>query len=133
MKAVGGGVGGLILLIIVVLLGGDPGAVLNTNTASFEGTPLSAEEEQELAKKSEKAEKVIEDRLLNAYKRIRENANNGLAVVRVERDSCGGCFNNIPPQRQMDISTHKKIIVCEHCGRILVDEVIHNQVVGDIK
>ena len=84
-------------------------------------TQETQKEEGDLVKKSEKAEKIIEDRLLSAYKRIRENAVNGLAVVTVERDSCGGCFNKIPPQRQMDIKSHKKIIVCEHCGRILVD------------
>ncbi|MAY84724.1 MAG: hypothetical protein CMP59_11370 [Flavobacteriales bacterium] len=78
-------------------------------------------EEKELLKKSKKAEEVIEDRLLTAYKRIRDNARNGLAVVPVERSACGGCFNKIPPQRQLDISTHKKVIVCEHCGRILID------------
>ena len=78
-------------------------------------------EEEKLIKKSEKAEKVIEDRLITAYKRIRENARNGLAVVTIKRDSCGGCFNKIPPQRQMDIKNHKKVLVCEHCGRILVD------------
>lgn len=78
-------------------------------------------EEQDLLKKSKEAETHIESRLLNAYKRIRHNVLNGLAVVTVERDACGGCFNKIPPQTQMDIRTHKKIIVCEHCGRILVD------------
>ena len=78
-------------------------------------------EEGKLLKKSEKAEKVIEDRLITAYKRIRSNARNGLAVVTIKRDSCGGCFNKIPPQRQMDIKNHKKVLVCEHCGRILVD------------
>ena len=71
--------------------------------------------------KSEKAEKVIEERLLTAYKRVRDNARNGLAVVPVERSACGGCFNKIPPQRQLDINSHKKVIVCEHCGRILID------------
>jgi len=81
-------------------------------------------EEKKLVSKSNKAEKVIEERLLTAYKRIRGNARNGLAVVSVERDSCGGCFNKIPPQRQMDIRLHKKIIICEHCGRILVDPEI---------
>lgn len=78
-------------------------------------------EEDALIKKSKQAEAHIEDRLLNAYKRIRQNVRNGLAVVSVERDACGGCFNKIPPQRQLDIRTHKKIIVCEHCGRVLVD------------
>ena len=69
-------------------------------------------------------EKRIEDRLLTAYKKIRKNARNGLAVVSVERDACGGCFNQIPPQRQLDIRSRKKIIVCEYCGRILVDKDI---------
>lgn len=81
-------------------------------------------EEQSLLKKSKTSEAMIEDRLLNAYKRIRANVMNGLAVVSVERDACGGCFNKIPPQRQLDIQTHKKLIVCEHCGRILVDAEI---------
>ena len=66
----------------------------------------------------------IEERLYAAYKRIRSNAINGLAVVTVQRDSCGGCFNHIPPQRQMDIRLRKKIIVCEYCGRLLVDPEI---------
>ncbi len=79
-------------------------------------------EEKELLKLSEKAAEAIEDRLLNAYKRIRSNTRNGLAVVRVERDACGGCFNKIPPQKQLDIRMNKKILVCEHCGRIMVDE-----------
>ena len=78
-------------------------------------------EEKSLIKQSEKAEEIMEERLLTAYKRIRSNARNGLAVVTVARDACGGCFNNIPPQRQMDIRMRKKIIVCEYCGRILVD------------
>lgn len=81
-------------------------------------------DEKELLEKSEDNEQYIEDRLLTAYKRIRSNARNGLAVVAVERDACGGCFNKIPPQRQLDIRMHKKIIVCEYCGRILVDETI---------
>jgi uncharacterized protein len=81
-------------------------------------------EEAELTKQSKSAENVIEDRLLVAYKRIRGGAINGLAVVKIERDSCGGCFNQIPPQRQLDISLRKKVIVCEHCGRILVDNLI---------
>ncbi len=78
-------------------------------------------EEKSLSKESKKAEEVIEGRLLTAYKRVRGSARNGLAVVPVERSACGGCFNKIPPQRQLDINSHKKVIVCEHCGRILVD------------
>ncbi|HUX95855.1 MAG TPA: C4-type zinc ribbon domain-containing protein [Bacteroidales bacterium] len=81
-------------------------------------------EEEGLYKKSEKVESIIEERLLTAYKRIRSNARNGLAVVPVQRDACGGCFNQIPPQRQLDIKSRKKIIVCEYCGRILVDDEI---------
>lgn len=78
-------------------------------------------EEKLLHKKSKSAENEIEDRLLNAYTRLRKNARNGLAVVQVQRDACGGCHSKIPPQRQLDIKTFKKIIVCEHCGRILID------------
>jgi len=78
-------------------------------------------EEEDLMIESEKRGKEIEARLINAYRRIRSNSRNGLAVVPIERDACGGCFNKIPPQRQLDIKTHKKIIVCEHCGRVLVD------------
>ncbi|MBM3185456.1 MAG: hypothetical protein FJZ67_04085 [Bacteroidetes bacterium] len=77
-------------------------------------------DEDKLLKASDDAKKKIESRLVFAYNRLRENAKNGLAVVQVVRDSCGGCFNKIPPQRQLDIVTKKKIIVCEHCGRILV-------------
>ncbi len=85
-------------------------------------------EENTLLKKSEMYSKMIEDRLLIAYQRIRKNARNGLAVVQIERDACNGCFNKIPPQHQLDIKMHKKIIVCEYCGRILVDDNIANQV-----
>ncbi len=81
-------------------------------------------EEEELKSRSEKFAELIDPRLLTAYKRIRKNARNGLAVVTVERDACGGCFNKIPPQRQLDIRSRKKIIVCEYCGRILVDSEI---------
>lgn len=78
-------------------------------------------EEERLKSKSKEIEKHIDERLLSAFKRIRKNARNGLAVVTVARDACGGCFNKIPPQRQLDIQLRKKIIVCEYCGRILVD------------
>jgi hypothetical protein len=81
-------------------------------------------EEEVLDKKSGELQTKIEERLLTAYKRIRVNARNGLAVVSVQRDACGGCFNQIPPQRQLDIKSRKKIIVCEYCGRILVDDEI---------
>jgi len=84
-------------------------------------------EEASLMKDSAKAEKVIDERLLNAYKRIRSKVSNGLAVVSVERNACGGCFSEIPPQRQLDIRMHKKVIVCEHCGRIMVDSNIFEE------
>jgi len=90
-------------------------------------TDIVAETEKEeslLLEKSLENQRIIEERLLFAYKKIRKNARNGLAVVVVERDACGGCFNKIPPQRQLDIRIHKKIIVCEYCGRILVDPEI---------
>jgi len=118
--------------------------VLQTSTANLEGRKadlvakkdelagIIAETEKDeagLLKESLTAEDVIEERLLVAYKRIRGGAINGLAVVKIERDSCGGCFNSIPPQRQLDISLRKKVIVCEHCGRILVDNEIENAAV----
>ncbi|MCT4664260.1 MAG: C4-type zinc ribbon domain-containing protein [Flavobacteriales bacterium] len=81
-------------------------------------------DEKKLNRELAKAEKVIDDRLLKAYKRLRDNLTNRMAVVKVERDACGGCYSKIPPQRQLDIATHKKIIVCEHCGRVLIDEAI---------
>ncbi|HWD87105.1 MAG TPA: C4-type zinc ribbon domain-containing protein [Mucilaginibacter sp.] len=91
-------------------------AELGTITAETE------KEENELLAEADAASKNIEERLLTAYSRLRNNAKNGLAVVTIQRDSCSGCFNQIPPQRQSDIRQRKKIIVCEHCGRILVDE-----------
>ena len=84
-------------------------------------------EEEQLLQRSAECEKLVEDRLLVAYKRIRKNARNGLAVVGIFDEACGGCFNRIPPQHQLDICTHKKIIVCEYCGRILVDKGIIEQ------
>ena len=77
--------------------------------------------EEELKEKAKVLEMKIESRLLASFKRIRKNARNGLGIVYVQRDACGGCFNKIPPQRQLDIKMHKKVIVCEYCGRILVD------------
>ena len=85
---------------------------------------IIVETKQEVERLREEAKNIetkIEPRLLQAFKRIRKNARNGLAVVYIERDACGGCFNKIPAQRQLDIRLRKKIIVCEHCGRILVD------------
>ena len=79
------------------------------------------EEEDKLKAKARDLETKIEERLLNSFKRIRKNARNGLGIVYVQRDACGGCFNKIPPQRQLDIKMHKKVIVCEYCGRIMID------------
>ena len=78
-------------------------------------------EEEKLREKAKSLELTIEPRLLSAFKRIRKNSRNGLGIVYVERDACGGCFNKIPPQRQLDIRMRKKIIVCEYCGRIMID------------
>lgn len=78
-------------------------------------------EEEKLREKAKALEVTIEPRLLAAFKRIRKNSRNGLGIVYVERDACGGCFNKIPPQRQLDIRMRKKIIVCEYCGRIMID------------
>ncbi len=84
-------------------------------------TSESHEEEKKLIGDREKSAKTIEERLFKSYNKIRENAVNGLAVVEVKRDACGGCFNIVPPQRQADIREKKKVIVCEHCGRIFAD------------
>jgi predicted nucleic acid-binding Zn-ribbon protein len=79
------------------------------------------EEEDKLKEKAKDLETKIEPRLLGSFKRIRKSARNGLGIVTVQRDACGGCFNKIPPQRQLDIKMHKKIVVCEYCGRIMID------------
>lgn len=79
------------------------------------------DEEEKLKNKASELEVTIEPRLLSSFKRIRKNSRNGLGIVYVQRDACGGCFNKIPPQRQLDIKMHKKIIVCEYCGRIMID------------
>lgn len=95
------------------------------NTKKSELDEIVAEtqkDEEKLMKDSEKAKKKIDARLITAYERLRENSKNGLAVVTVDRDACGGCFNKIPPQRQLDIATKRKVIVCEHCGRVLVPQ-----------
>ncbi|HYD21510.1 MAG TPA: C4-type zinc ribbon domain-containing protein, partial [Flavipsychrobacter sp.] len=88
----------------------------------------TGKEEKMLVSKSGEAKDKVEPRLLTAYERIRTSYHNGLAVVPIVRDSCGGCFNIIPPQRQSEIRQHKKIIVCEHCGRVLVDIDLHDKV-----
>ena len=91
-------------------------------------TADTEKEEKVLSGKSEAAKEKVDPRLLLAYERIRTSYRNGLAVVPIHRDSCGGCFNVIPPQRQSEIRQHKKIIVCEHCGRILVDADLNDKV-----
>lgn len=78
-------------------------------------------QEEKIREKAKKTETTIEPRLLTAFKRIRKNARNGLGIVPIQRGACGGCFNKIPPQKQMDIKMGKKIIVCEYCGRIMID------------
>src|SRR5690606_23559739 len=104
-------------------------AVLNTKKSELEKIIASTEkEEKQFNKLSGEAREKVEERLLNSYDRIRANYRNGLAVVPVERDACGGCFNAIPPQRQSEIKQRKKIIVCENCGRILVDRDLFDSV-----
>ena len=82
------------------------------------------QEEEALRGKAKTIEDKIDERTLTAFKRIRKNARNGLGIVYVQRDACGGCFNRIPPQKQMEICMHKKVIVCEYCGRIMIDPVL---------
>lgn len=103
----------------------DRQAVLKLKKAELDSiVEETQKEETALEKISEKARTIIDERLLSAYTRVRSNSRNGLGVVAIQRDACGGCFNKIPPQRQLDIRQHKKVIVCEHCGRILVDPTI---------
>jgi uncharacterized protein len=104
-------------------------AVLNTKKGELEKIIASTEkEEKHFGKLSTEAQAKVEERLLNSFNRIRKNYRNGLAVVPVERDACGGCFNAIPPQRQSEIRQRKKIIVCENCGRVLVDRDLFDSV-----
>ena len=103
------------------------GRLVDLNNKKAELEKIDAEtaaEMGELQKKSDSASAKIDERLLSAYGRIRNNVRNGLAVVTIRRDACGGCFNRIPPQRQFDIRMNKKIIVCEYCGRILVSDLL---------
>ena len=108
---------------------GDVEEALKVKRAELERITVDTEKEEKvLAAKSEDAKSKVDPRLLSAYERIRKSYRNGLAVVPIMRDSCGGCFNVIPPQRQSEIRQHKKIIVCEHCGRILVDLDVNEKV-----
>lgn len=100
-------------------------ADLDTKKAELDSIIADTRKEEEnLVAESESIQEKVDERLLTAYRRIRQNARNGLGVVSVQRDACGGCFNQIPPQRQLDIKSRKKVIVCEYCGRILVDDEI---------
>jgi len=106
--------------------------VLNNKKGELEKIIAATEkEEKHFNKLASEAREKVEDRVLNSYDRIRKNYRNGLGVVAVERDACGGCFNAIPPQRQSEIRQRKKIIVCENCGRILVDRDLFDTV--DVK
>jgi len=106
----------------------DVEAALKVKRKELEKITADTEKEEKiLAKKSDEAKEKVDPRLLTAYDRIRASYRNGLAVVPIVRDSCGGCFNVIPPQRQSEIRQHKKIIVCEHCGRILVDSDMNDK------
>lgn len=103
--------------------------VLQTKKSELEKIIVANEkEEKQLNKEAADAKASVEARLLMSYEKIRGNYRNGLAVVPVERDACGGCFNAIPPQKQSEIRQHKKIMICENCGRILVDEELNNKV-----
>ncbi|MCF0212682.1 MAG: hypothetical protein HUK17_07315 [Bacteroidales bacterium] len=103
-------------------------ADLQAKSDELEGIIAETEQKEErLRAKSQEQEGFIEERYLTAYKRIRQNMRNQLAVVTIDRDACGGCFSKIPHQRQMEICMHKKVIVCENCGRILVDDDIKQQ------
>jgi len=103
--------------------------VLNTKKGELEKFIASTEkEEKHFSKLSSEAREKVEERLLHSFNRIRTNYRNGLSVVPVERDACGGCFNAIPPQRQSEIRQRKKIIVCENCGRILVDRDLFDSI-----
>ena len=101
----------------------EKGEILSQTTGELDGLIAEhAEKDKELVAKAETFKEKVEPRLLTAFERIRKNARNGLAIVQISRDACGGCFSTIPPQRQLDIRLHKKIIVCEACGRIFIDE-----------
>ncbi len=90
-------------------------------------------EEENLQVRAKKLEPLVDDeRLLQAFKRIRSNARNGLGVVIVDRNACGGCFNRIPPQKQIEIKMHKKVIVCEYCGRIMVDPELAEEAIAEV-
>ncbi|MDE6207561.1 MAG: hypothetical protein K2M55_07110 [Muribaculaceae bacterium] len=90
-------------------------------------------QEEALIEKAKSLEPLVDERTLTAFKRIRHNARNGLGIVMVDRSACGGCFNRIPPQKQIDIRTHKKVIVCEYCGRLLIDPELAQEAIDELK
>src|SRR5437868_7577589 len=103
--------------------------VLNNKKGELEKIIAATEkEEKHFNKLASEAKSHVDERLLTSYEKIRKSYRNGLAVVPVERDACGGCFNAIPPQKQSEIKQHKKVMVCENCGRILVDEELNSTV-----
>ena len=104
---------------------------LEIKKVELQGIILKTEQEEaKLRTLSEKARLGIEDRLINAYDKIRRTYRNGMAVVPVDRSSCGGCFNSVPPQLRLEVGLHKKIIACDHCGRILADQsIVHPDLV----
>lgn len=101
----------------------DSNHILSSKKAELEEIVSETKSDEEnLREEAKKLEAAFDDeRLLNAFKRIRKNARNGLGIVTIQRNACGGCFNRIPPQKQTEIRLHKKVIVCEYCGRILID------------
>jgi predicted nucleic acid-binding Zn-ribbon protein len=104
-------------------------SVLATKKGELEKIIASNEkEEKHFNKLAVEAREDVDERLLTSYDKIRKSYRNGLAVVPVQRDACGGCFNAIPPQKQSEIKQHKKIMICENCGRILVDEELSSKV-----
>ena len=112
------------------------GRALDLNNKKAELDTIVAEtqkEEDELMKVRSNAVKIADDRLVHSYDRIRKSVKNGIGVATIERESCGGCFAGIPPQRQSDIKQRKKIIVCENCGRVLTDALLAEEISAEFK
>jgi predicted nucleic acid-binding Zn-ribbon protein len=109
-------------------IGNKESLLANKKTELEKIIAANEKEEKHFAKLAMEAREHVDNRLLASYDKIRKSYRNGLAVVPVERDACGGCFYSIPPQKQSEIKQHKKVMVCENCGRILVDEELSNNV-----
>jgi predicted nucleic acid-binding Zn-ribbon protein len=109
-------------------IGNKEGVLKNKKDELEKIIAANEKEEKHFEKMADEARQHVDERLLYSYDRIRKNYRNGLAVVPVERDACGGCFYAIPPQKQSEIRQRKKVIVCENCGRILIDEDLNNGV-----